>query len=353
MITLSPEEESLWASIKTQQNELQDNTFMNEIERELYQQKLKQFEREHQNFNPKDMIGEVPTLDHIDKELFQKKISQEVFEPFIIKDFLNETKALQTWTVDYLTDIAGLTQVSYSIAKPGTDTTPITSTTLIDAIKKQHNYIHNTSQIFKEHPRLLEELDLNRLKDFFHPLAFCAVPHLFLGNTQPGIPLVLHAANETNGFMMIEGKKRWTLIDPKYSFALRAQLSHSARNAYTDIQHDACDFNYFEKDHPLFNRTPKYISTIEAGDLLVFGPWWWHMVDNLTTTTIAVATRWVPRKRNLCAVGNPIFHEIQKNNKEFQAYSKKFIKAILDNEIIGDDILNEEFQLYHQQKKKK
>ncbi len=252
-----------------------------------------------------------------------------------------------------MVDIAGQTQVSYSIVKPNELATPITSTTLIDVINKPYNYIHNTSQIFKEHPQLLEELDLDRLKNLFKPLAFCAVPHLFLGNTQLGIPLVLHAANETNGFMMIEGKKRWTLIDPKYSFALRAQLSYSARNAYTDIQHDPYDFNFFEKNHPLFNRIPKYVSTIEAGDLLVLGPWWWHMVDNITATTIAVATRWVPRKRHVFAVGNPTFHKIQRSNKQFQAYSKKFMKAVLSGEIIGDDVLNDEFQIYHKQEKRK
>ncbi len=73
MITLNPEEDTHWASIKAQQNQLQDNTFMNNAERELYQQKLDQFNLEHKQINPQNYISEIPTLDYIDKNTFQKK----------------------------------------------------------------------------------------------------------------------------------------------------------------------------------------------------------------------------------------------------------------------------------------
>lgn len=347
-LTLNPEEEINWAFAKMMQNQFQNWDFMRNFEEELYQQKLDEFNKNHKSFDPQTLISDIPTFhaQDIDKIAFQKLVTQDVFTPFIIKNFLKQTIAYKNWSANYLADIAGDTQISYSVINADNETQQMTHSNLKEALAIGNGstcYIHNTSQVFKEHPRLLNELNFERLKDFFNPLAICAVPHLFLGHTRQGIPIPMHAANDLNAFMMIDGRKRWTLIDPKYSYALRSQLMNSTLNAITEIKHDPRDFDYFENHHPLFNRIPKLTSTLEAGDLLVLGSWWWHMIENLTPQTIAVASRWTPRKRNTFSRGNIAFHDIQRSNKYFQEYSKHYMQAILKGEIVGDDVVNEQF----------
>jgi hypothetical protein len=363
-LTLTPEDEINWAFTKMLQNQFQTQDFMRNFEESLYQKKRDELNQADKAFDPQKNIKEIPTFaaQDINKTKFQELLTQETFTPFILRNFLKETTAIQCWSANYLSDIAADTQVSYSIINADNETQPMTHGTIKQALATNDDaatcYIHNTSQIFKEHPSLLDELNFERLKNYFNPLAICAVPHLFLGYARRGIPIPLHAANETNAFMMIEGCKRWTLIDPKYSYALRPKLMNTTLNAFTEIQHDPQDFDYFERHHPLFNRLPKFSSTLKPGDILVLGPWWWHMIDNLTPQTIAVASRWTPRKRNTFARGNIVFNDIQKSNTYFKKYSKHYMRAILQGDIVGDDILNEQFahnkqyDPYHNPKKK-
>eukprot|EP01034_Spumella_vulgaris_P024958 gene24958-31359_t len=47
------------------------------------------------------------------------------------------------------------------------------------------------------------------------------------------------------------------------------------------------------KEHfPLYALAPKMTVVLEPGDVLMNPPWNWHMVENLDSSSIGVATRW-------------------------------------------------------------
>lgn len=347
LLQLQPHEEVEYAFIKTIQNKLNDATALQEQERQLQQRLLQRFKDQHRNYNPQDLTLTFPRFqpDELTPEQFQERVTSDVFTPFIISGFLNDTKAVQQWSLDYLTTHCPDVNVSYSI----TDADERSSGIIFDTIKNtlavmkaqpegSFAYIHNTSQLFKEHPELLDDLQLDRLRQLYAPLAKCIVTHLFLSNSPSHIPI--HAANEVNSFLMINGRKQWTLIDPRYSCAMNGVLINNARNAYVG-----------EDELGLYDLIPKYIDTVEAGDMLVFGPWWWHTVTNLTPLTIAVATRWSAVKHGVFTRGNSTYQNIQHSNKDFQKLAAEVIESLIDDEIVGDDILHDQYGLSYNPKK--
>ena len=44
--------------------------------------------------------------------------------------------------------------------------------------------------------------------------------------------------------------------------------------------------------YPLMMSCPRVEVVLEPGDVLINPPWWWHEIENVSETTVAVATRW-------------------------------------------------------------
>lgn len=349
LLQLKPHEEVEYAFIKTIQNKLNDALALHQQELQLQQRLLQRFKDQHRKYKPQDLILKFPRYqpDELSPQQFKALICDEIFTPFIISGFLNDTAAVRQWSLDYLTTTCPNVKVSYSITDANDHSSGIQFDTIKNTLaimqsqpKGNFAYIHNTSQLFKEHPELLQDLNLDKLKSLYAPLAKCIVTHLFLSNSPSHIPI--HAANEVNSFLMITGKKEWTLIDPRYSCAMNGVLINNARNAYTG-----------DDEVGLYNLIPKYIDTVNAGDMLVFGPWWWHTVTNITPLTIAVATRWSAVKHGVFTRGNSTYQNIQHSNKDFQKLAAHVIESLIDNEIVGDDILHDQYGLSYRPKKDK
>lgn len=349
LLELTPHEEVTYAFIKTIQNKLNDGLALRDAELHLQQTLYQRFQKQHRPYNPDELILKFPRYQphEITTEKFQQHVTSNVFPPFIISGFLNETKAVREWSLDYLKENCPNVKVSYSITDADDNASDIQFDTIANTLDVMQSltagsfaYIHNTSQLFKEHPELLNDLNLDRLKKLYQPLAKCIVTHLFLSNSPSHIPM--HAANEVNSFLMIKGKKQWTLIDPRYSCALNGILLNNARNAYMG-----------DDEVGLYNLIPKYVDTVESGDMLVFGPWWWHQVTNITPLTIAVATRWSAVKHHVFTRGNSTYQNIQHSNKEFQKLAAEVIESLINDEIVGDDILHDQYGLSHRSKRDK
>lgn len=316
--------------------------FMQSFENKLYTKMLEKHHAQAKNYKPEDNIFPLCSIDasELNAETFKQMICQDVMQPVIVKGFFNDAKAIKEWNIEALRDRYPDTEVSYCVTYPDGSLVDAEHGPLKEVAERILNpsnenvYIHNTAEIFKQHRELLDELNYKKLKIYYNPIAVNAIIQLFMGGPKTGV--MLHCANEFNSFIMVEGQKEWTFIPPDFSYALNAILNINMQNAVTPIENHKQDFKYFEEHFPLYNRIPKYVGNIEAGDMLVFAPWWWHAVSNTTDTSIAVATRWTTLKRNTFPRGNIIFQNIQRSNKEFQEYSKIFIKNILNKDIIGD-----------------
>jgi len=99
----------------------------------------------------------------------------------------------------------------------------------------------------------------------------------------PGTGSSLHCAVGGNFFFNVHGKKRWVLIEPKYSRHLCSMPSKNFEFVISGRD--------IENPDDILNKIPKYEVTLEPGDVLYVAPWWWHYVKNLTPFTIGCAVR--------------------------------------------------------------
>jgi hypothetical protein len=95
---------------------------------------------------------------------------------------------------------------------------------------------------------------------------------------------------------MIEGRKKWTFVDPALTWMIYPSISVSAV-AFSSLVlfPDTADLSTYK----LYKYCPRYSVELNPGDVLFNPPWWWHAVDNLTPTSVAVATRWDAMRRDL------------------------------------------------------
>lgn len=118
---------------------------------------------------------------------------------------------------------------------------------------------------------------------------------LFMG-VFPSLGITYHCANFHNLFFMIHGRKKWTFIDPSNSWFVYPGFNKLMRFVASKVTweathaHNASDV--IAKHYPLLRYAPKYTFTLERGDLLINPAWNYHMVENVDTESIGVASRW-------------------------------------------------------------
>lgn len=354
LLQLSPADQVNTALMYTLRNQFQCVDFMKGYETELLAKMLANYQQHAIDYHPSDYLFELDCYqpDEIDEKRFKQMICESTVFPFVIRGFAKATNAVKKWTIDYLAKHYADAQVAYLVEYADGRFADALFGRLEDvaASMKPGNpdkvYVHNTSQIFKDYGQLLEDLQYDRLCEYYKPIAVNAIVQLFMGGSKTGVRM--HCANEFNSFLMIYGEKHWTFIPPDFTYALKPTLSSNGLNALCSIIDHHQSFEAFEKSNPLYNRLPKYTVTLQPGDMLVFSPWWWHAVSNTSPTSIAIASRWTTIKPDTFPRGNITLSNIQKSNPFFKQYSKTYIASVLKDELIGDKaLLRDTFGRYH------
>jgi len=233
----------------------------------------------------------------IDNPKIFKYLTKNKTQPLVIRGLIKDSAAVRNWSADYFLQNYGDTKL-LTLRKPEhkkngaytsfTEALDFQDLTLRDSIKAMCDgsemlYINNITQIFADHPKLVEELELDRIKPVdsgINPKNWLKI-NLFMGG--PGTGSSLHCAVGGNFFFNIHGKKRWILIDPKYSKYLKSTPSDEFE--FVISGHD------IENPSDILNRIPKFEVTLEPGDVLYNPPWWWHYVRNESDFTIGCAVR--------------------------------------------------------------
>jgi hypothetical protein len=127
------------------------------------------------------------------------------------------------------------------------------------------------------HPELQRMLDLQVLERLRNPRTLTAAYNFFAGRA--GTITGLHCAILCNLFVMVHGRKRWTLYSPRSTAALRPRATRG-QYFYSDVDPDAPDIGRF----PAFPFVDGYQFVLEQGDVLYNPPYVWHHVVNLTDT---------------------------------------------------------------------
>ena len=104
-----------------------------------------------------------------------------------------------------------------------------------------------------------------------------------------GTPCHNDLSGDCNLFFQIEGRKRWTFIDPIFTLLLYPVIPPEP--SYGESLIDQYDMTPDPKAR-LFQYCPHQEVILEPGDVLFIPPYYWHSVRNLEARTLAVATRW-------------------------------------------------------------
>lgn len=246
-------------------------------------------------------VGAIPEYHALEmnSQKFHSLINRNL-EPFIIRGFLNNSKALEKWNIDFFHKNFGETQIMLRELNPDMSFEKSHSPGLLKEVttsilenKTNRKYAMNTADIFTDNPELENMLPMKKVNELFKHSKFFVGSQLFLGGRETGSGL--HCAAGYNIFMNVYGKKKWTVISPKYTPWLYPEFRSDAFYALSPVLHNQSPAE-LEKTYPLYNRVPKKEGVLGPGDALVNPSWYWHAVDNLDPETIGVACRWSPPK---------------------------------------------------------
>ena len=221
----------------------------------------------------------VPAFDWVTRppEAFVREYIDRIPGPVVLKGFASDMAARGGWTVDGFVDRFPDAEVQFIEGDRGR----------LEQVRTEGRYAHNAETLFGEDPALEEELPVDRLVPFAGSLEYF-YSQMFLGYKATGSPL--HCANTWNFFLMIDGTKKWTFIDPAHSEFVHAALTGNMVYGISESLSfpRAVDF----EKHPMFRYCPRSTVLLEPGDVLLNPPWWWHAIENLSPSSVGVSTRW-------------------------------------------------------------
>ena len=232
--------------------------------------------------------------------------------PVVIRNFPHEAKC---WNLEYFIRKYGDRKIVFTDRSGKNFEAPLK---LIEETKSSDSkfYVHNCARIL-HHEDFNSGLNLREMKHHLDTWQCREVFNLFLGSFQSsGSPF--HCAPSCNAFYQIEGEKLWTLVDPNYT-----QLLYPVVTSQNEFQGSSLPFPLKDQDYkafPLIFHCPRYSVRLGPGDILLVPRWWYHSVENLSTVSVGVATRWANRIHHKNT--NHLYSLLLNNKRSFLAKVK-------------------------------
>lgn len=260
--------------------------------------------------------------------------------PFVIRGCATDYPCCKEWSVLKLVNTFGNTEL------PFTDKNrPIYYDKLynITDTKKEH-YIHNAEQLFIKFPHLIDKLCIKKLhKLFFGDAKATNYSRNMFISCRKGTGVAFHCAEDTNLNIQIEGKKKWTFVDPSYTTIFSPLFNEcgsyfAAKAGFASHPNkDLC---------VLYDKVPKLEHTMEPGDVLYNPSFWWHCIENVTEYTLAVSTRWAVKVpctsvelRRLKRIPRALFHGARMT---YELLSSLPISQLFNNNILLNATIHDE-----------
>ena len=198
----------------------------------------------------------------------------------------------------YFLEHYGDTKVSIDDVKTGTRFVRTLRDYLLDNDPDRVEYIRTSYNFTLENPDFVEKLNPQQFDAYMSgngaKNSCYLFSELFLGKSKK-TGTSFHCANGNNLFFMVRGQKKWTFVHPDYTWLLYPLLNDPMRYVMSEIISEVTSLpEAMDKIYPLWKSCPKYTVVLEPGDILLSPSWYWHTVENITDTTMAMATRWLP-----------------------------------------------------------
>ncbi len=228
-----------------------------------------------------------------------KKITADFTRPFVIRGFFKDTNPIKRWDFDYLKQNHG----NFKIAclKLDLDIDNSRPRGLNIPVKEFIDRILNKEKLYLTVDLdLVKELDLQKLEfkermgDIFK---FSGYHNLFVGGENSYTPL--HSELPATCTVQITGKKKWYIIDPKYSASM-----HSVVGSNGFYYAPAYCFAESHSNAKIW-RIPRYEIICEPGDFFYCPSWFWHETKNIGAENMMICAR--PLFNTVHLKNNPIF----------------------------------------------
>jgi len=207
-------------------------------------------------------------------------------QPAVIKNF--EFKA-KSWTVNQLLKEYG--EKEFLLTQKGNTFKNLQ----LKEIKGNDLYLANSGRFTDNIPNFLAHfapISCKRLwsrADQQTPRYLTSYQLFMSDHPELGTPCHNDLSGDCNLFFQIEGRKKWTLIDPNFTLMIYPVIPPEP--SYGESLIDQYDMKPDPRAR-LFQYCPHQEVTLEPGDVLFIPPYYWHSVRNVESRTLAVATRW-------------------------------------------------------------
>lgn len=201
--------------------------------------------------------------------------------PVVIRGAARSWKATTTWSLDWLAEHHGDHVVPTDDRDADGDIHSVPLREAVERTRAGQSGYARFSPLLLERPELVDDLDLSYLLQVTGTRARGVLFQLFSGGI--GTRTETHCAIGNNAFVQVHGEKIWRFVAPQYSAALRPLPFGRPYFASATTLHDPS-----LATHP---DVPIHEVHLQAGDVLLVPPFWWHQVDN-PTESIGVAMRW-------------------------------------------------------------
>lgn len=272
--------------------------FMATFERDLFEKKLADLQAkcpDLANMDCADTFIKMKSYDlsNMDRNTFQCMINDASNPPIIAKGYLNDTKAVQQWTHEYLIEHYKDTEiiaVGYDEKETSLKKLKLEKIlrSQLDKDSKVSYYINNSAEIFNDYPDLIDEVGAEKILDLFHGHSANSFSQLFVGNLRTW-GTNWHQGNDISCALMISGVKRWYFVDPRLGYILRPFFDGA--NGMSAKMDARLDINFHKIHSPLYAYAPKFYVDLEPGDVIFFTKYWPHAVINTTPLQIMANMR--------------------------------------------------------------
>lgn len=350
---LTEEEQVNFHFMMHMRHKLKSPDFMASFENNLLASKFGRFKSECPYFDQIDYTQSFIRmkdydLSDMDRDTFQRMLNDAHNPPIIAKGLIKDSKAVQTWTHQYLmehyqdVEIMAMSGNGQSHYRPD-----YKKLKLRDIIESQLNpkaersyYINNSAEIFKDHPRLVEEIGADKVLDLLKGHSLNSFSQVFIGNLRTW-GTTWHQGNDLSCALMINGVKRWFFMDPRLNYILKPVLDGSnGMGTLTDVRYS---LEFHRVQNPLYAYVPKFYYDLEPGDVIFFAKFWPHAVINMSPLQIMANMRMTEVDLETMTKGNavptllPIYDNIINSDPEFIKFKFDIFRNLTkESKDIGD-----------------
>ncbi|TAE58176.1 MAG: cupin-like domain-containing protein [Nostocales cyanobacterium] len=227
-----------------------------------------------------------------------KQATDSFSQPVIITGKLEEWKAFDSWSIDYLNKVIGDKELDINVSNKNkvftfdSETGETLSSTKMKFTeftnwltqeKNSEQYYYLQQQSIKlVFPELLPDIEI---PNYISQKSFM-VANIWIGTGGNTTPLHWDAAQ--NILCQVRGRKRLLLFAPNQTEYLYPHSVDSKAPHLSYVNIDKPDFDKF----PKFKQAQSIECVLEAGEMLFMPPFWWHQVYSLDQLNIAVNFWW-------------------------------------------------------------